>query len=147
VLLESFPMNGHVNKKSGLGQYCFLGVTFRYITLHGGHHFLYIESPARLIHPYARHDFRSWFGQKTAQMNHAPFSTHHDVMTWRDFDATEQCDVARMDDVGISQCIATVAFNCTGSMSERRPDKLPEKIIWSYFDSWIMHGSVATHKK
>jgi hypothetical protein len=32
-----------------------------------------------LIHPYARHDFWSWFGQKIAQMNCAPFSTHHDV--------------------------------------------------------------------
>jgi hypothetical protein len=76
-----------------------------------GHHFLYrIESPARLIHPYARHDFRPWFGQKTAQMNHAPFSTF----------STEQYDVAHMDDVGISQCIAIVAFNCTESTSEAK---------------------------
>jgi hypothetical protein len=51
------------------------------------------------------------------------------IMTWRDFDATEQCDVAHMD-VSISQCIATVALNCIGSLIEERPGEATCQASW-----------------
>jgi hypothetical protein len=54
-----------------------------------------------------------WLGQKPVQMNRAPFSTHHD------FDATEQCNVAHMDDVMTSAFRSAFAFNCIiGPLSE-----------------------------
>jgi hypothetical protein len=36
---------------------------------------------------------------------------------------------------------------CNGSLIEARPDKLIERIIWSYFNAWIMRGSGAIHYK
>jgi hypothetical protein len=78
-----------------------------------------------------------WLGQTTTQMNH--------VMTWRDFDATEQCDVARMDDVMTSAFAVHLHSTALLDLWARRPDKLLER-IWSSFDAWIIRGSLATHK-
>jgi hypothetical protein len=111
---------------------------------HGGHHFLYrIESPTRLIHPYARHGFGSWFGQKTTHMNHAPFSMRHDVMTWLWRNRTVwRSAYGRCRHFAV-HCHCCIQLHWI----YERPDKLLERIIWNYFDSWIMRGSVATHKK
>jgi hypothetical protein len=123
------------------------GISEYHLTWTGGHRFLYrIESPAGRASntPISKHDFRSWFGQMTTQMNRAPFSTHHDVTwLWRNRTVWRSAYGWRYD-VGISQCIAIVAFNCIGSLSEARPGeatwqawKNNMKLFWCLNHAWI----------